>query len=306
VVDPRIDFSRVEPEAMVFKRMFINLGKLLACAVIYEVGVVIGGMLAELLSLQAPARPAGADMSQVALLMFTVTPLFAMALILLVQRIGGGFVSRAAILAFLMWIAYTVNTQLEASIVSTYASGVAFAVVSGAVGALFCGAAVAWLFAPEKEGGHLAAMIHSFFARRSPGSWAWRLPIGAVVFMPIYFVFGLMVLPFTGEYYRQSMFGLAMPTVQQLLPILLVRSVLFFLACLPLFIVWRDTSQSMLWRLGLSLFMLVGFNIMLIATWLPLYVRFPHTLEILADEFVYAGVLTLLLLPRGIEAVVGE
>jgi hypothetical protein len=104
--------------------------------------------------------------------------------------------------------------------------------------------------------------------------------------MPIYFVFGLMVLPFTGEYSQQNMFGLVAPTIQQFLPILFIRSVLFFLVCLPIFVVWRGSARSLFWQLGLPPFMLVGFNIMLIAAWLPLYVRFPHTLEILADEFV--------------------
>jgi hypothetical protein len=107
-----------------------------------------------------------------------------------------------------------------------------------------------------------------------------------------------MVLPLIGEYYRQNMFGLVAPTIQRLLPILFIRNVLFFLACLPIFVAWRGTARNLFWRLGLSLFMLVGFNIMLIATRLPIYVRFPHTLEILADEFVYAGALLLILLPR--------
>jgi hypothetical protein len=282
------------------------LGKLLLSAVIYEVGVVVGGMLARLLDLQAPANHAGVDMGQLALLMFMVTPLFALALIFIGQRIRGGLVWRTAILAFFMWIAYTVNTQLEASIVTSYASGIPFAILSGGVGALFCGAGVAWLFPPETSDESPAAKIKAFFAQRSPGAWAWRFPLAAVVFMPIYFVFGLMVLPFTGQYYQQSMFGLAMPTIQQLLPILFVRSLLFFVACLPILVLWRDTRRSPFWRLGLSLFMLVGFNIMLIATWLPIYVRFPHTLEILADEFVYAGALTLLLHSRRKEPVAVE
>lgn len=290
---------------MTLKRLSINLGRLLLCAAVYEVGVAVGGMLAKLLNLPVPAGPAGADMSQVALLMLLTTPLFALALIVLEKGMSGGSVSRAAILAFFMWITYTVNTQLEASIVSTYATGVPFAVLSGAVAALFCGAAVAWLFPSQDKGESPVAMIRFFFAQRSTASWAWRLPVAAVVFMPIYFVFGLMVLPFTGEYYRENMFGLVAPTIQLLLPTLFVRSVLFFLACLPVFIVWRDNRLGLFWRLGLSLFMLVGFNIMLISTWLPVYVRFPHTLEILGDEFVYAGALALLLLSRR-KAAIGQ
>ena len=34
---------------------------------------------------------------------------------------------------------------------------------------------------------------------------------------------------------------------------------------------------------------------MIVATWMPLSVRLPHTIEILADEFVYAALLVGLL-----------
>ncbi len=37
------------------------------------------------------------------------------------------------------------------------------------------------------------------------------------------------------------------------------------------------------------------------AEWMPVSVRPPHTVEILADEFVYAGVLVVLLM-RGVHA----
>jgi hypothetical protein len=136
---------------MTLGQLLVKLGKLLLCAVAYEVGLVIGGILAGLLKLQAPASPAGADMSRISFSMVLVSPLFALALAVIARRIGGSLLTRMGMLSFFMWISYTVNTQLEASIVSTYASGVAFSVVSGAVPALFCGAAVAFLFAPENE-----------------------------------------------------------------------------------------------------------------------------------------------------------
>lgn len=160
---------------------------------------------------------------------------------------------------------------------------------------MLCGAAVAFLFPSRNESKGLIATSQAFFRQRAAIAWAWRLPVAAVGFMPIYFVFGSMVLPFTGEHCRQSMFGLSMPTIDQILPILFVRSVLFFLACLPVLILWQKSDRSLFWRLGFALFMLVGFVYVLISTRLPLYVRFPNTLEILADEFVYAGVLVVLI-----------
>ena len=59
--------------------------------------------------------------------------------------------------------------------------------------------------------------------------------------MPIYYFFGLLVIPFTIEYYRQGLFGLQIPSLDQLLLILFVRSVLFFLACLPILVAWQNS-----------------------------------------------------------------
>jgi hypothetical protein len=285
---------------MTIKHLLINLGKLILCGLAFAVGTAIGGMLAPLLKLPAPTPPPGVDVRMVGVYLMLTTPLLALALAVVARGLGGNFITRTLILSFLMWIAYTVNTQLEAAIVSTYATGFWFAVADYLVASLLCGAAVAFLFPTENKGEGLLAASKAFFARRAAIAWAWRLPLAAVVFMPIYFVFGLMVLPFTGEYYRQSMFGLAMPTIDQLLPILSVRSVLFFLACLPILILWQKSDRSLFWRLGLALFLLVGFVYMLISTWLPLYVRFPHALEILADEFLYAGALVVLIVKGGV------
>lgn len=237
-------------------------------------------------------------MTAVGRYMLFASPLFALSLAVLAEHLNGGFVIRWLSLAFLMWFADTVSTQLEASLVSTFANGMLFSIVLGAVAALCGGAAVAYLF-PVREGRTDGrAELRAFFARRSPGAWVWRLLVASVVFMPIYFAFGLLVLPFTQSYYQEQMFGLVMPTIDRILPILTTRSILFLLVCLPILALWRGTRWSLFWRLGLSLFLLVGFNQLLIATWMPLAVRGPHTLEILADEFVYAGVLVWLLVPK--------
>ena len=280
---------------LTIKALLINLGKLILCGLTFAVGTVLGGMLASLLKLPAPKPPEGVDLTAIALYSMLSTPLLALALALIARGLGGSFLTRTLSLSLFTWVAYALNTQLEASIFSTYAAGFWFAVVDYLVPALLCGAAVAFLFPPEKRSLDFIASCKAFFAQRPPVAWVWRLAVAAVAFMPIYFVFGLMVVPFTGDYYRQNLFGLSMPTIDQILPILFVRSVLFMLACLPILILWQKSGLSLFWRLGFALYVLVGFIYMLISTWLPLYVRFPHALEIMADEFVYAGVLVLLL-----------
>lgn len=280
---------------MTIKQSLVNLGKLILCGLAFSVGTVIGGMMASFLKLTAPTPPQGADLTMIGFYSMLTTPLLALALALIARGLAGSFLTRTLILSLFTWVAYTLNTQLEASIFSTYATGFWFTVVDFLVPALLCGAAVAFFFPPEKQGEGLIATSKAFFARRSPIAWGWRLAIAAVSFMPIYFVFGMMVVPFTGEYYRQNMFGLTMPTLDQILAVLFVRSVLFLLACLPILIMWQKSTLSLFWRLGFALYVLVGFIYMLISTWLPPHVRFPHALEILADEFVYAGVLVALI-----------
>ncbi len=279
---------------MSFKQALINLAKLLLCGLAFSVGIIVGGMVASLLRLPTPATPAGMDTTVAMRDMLLESPILAFALALIARGLGGGFLARASSLSFLTWIAYTVNTQLEASIFTTLAGGFWFSIVTFGVPSLFCSAAVAFLFPPDPKGKSLVTAAREFFGRRTTGGWIWRLAVAAVAFMPIYWFFGMLVVPFTGEYYRQNMYGLAMPSLDQILTILFIRSVLFLVACLPIVVLWQESERSLFLSLGFALFVLVGFLLML-AEWMPLSVRLPHTIEILADEFVYAGVLVALL-----------
>lgn len=71
--------------------------------------------------------------------------------------------------------------------------------------------------------------------------------------------------------------------------------VLFLLACLPLLVMWQKSERALILSLGRALFLLVGLVPLLAGYWLPLIIRVTHSLEILADEFVYAWVLVKLL-----------
>ena len=280
---------------MHLKRLLIDPAKLLLCGIAFFVGIIVGGMIATRLRLAAPAMPAGVDASTAATYLAMEAPLLAFALAVIARGIGGSFLSRAATLSLLTWITYTVNTQLEAAIFTTMAGGIGFSLVSFLVPSIFCGATVALLFPPDEPGARWIDARKVFFSRRTAAEWAGRLAIAAVAFMPIYYFFGLLVVPFTGAYYQQNMYGLAMPGLDQIIVVLFVRSLLFLIACLPVIMTWQKSRGSLFLRLGFALFVLVGFLYMLAAYWMPVSVRLPHSLEILADEFVYAGVLVALL-----------
>lgn len=273
----------------------IALVKLLLAGVAFSIGVVVGGMVATLLQLQPPAIPQGMDMATAMRDFVLESPLLALALALLARNLRGRFITRAFVLSFLTWIAYTVNTQLEASIFTTMASGFWFSIVDFAVPSLLSGLTVAFLFPYRGEVESSAGAVREFFSRRTVLAWMWRLAVGAVAFMPIYWFFGTLVVPFTEAYYQQNQFGLTMPGVEQIFTVLFVRSLLFLLACLPVLILWQGSNRSLFFSLGFALFVLVGLLYMLASEWMPVAVRLPHSIEILADEFVYAGVLVWLL-----------
>jgi hypothetical protein len=277
------------------QNLFISLGKLLICSIAFFIGMILGAIVAQMLRLPIPAMPVGTDASTVILYALLTSPVIAFALAILARGLTGSFITRTLVLSFLTWIAYTVNTQLDAWLYMPDSVSLGYMLVDSLVSSMMCGAMVAWLFPSDKKSEGVIATVKKFSSSKSAGAWAWRLALATVAFMPIYYFFGLLVYPFTGEYYRQNMLGLRLVGLELIIPILFVRSLLFLLACLPTIALWQKSARSLFIRLGLALFILVGFVSLVSAYWMPLGVRVPHSLEIMADEFVYAGVLAALL-----------
>jgi hypothetical protein len=256
----------------------------------------MGGTLAVLLGLQQPPMPEGVNSSLAFLLLLLESPVMALALALVARGLGGRLLPRATTLSFFTWVVYTLNTTIESlAFTSTTVQGAFFTTVSFLLPSIFCATAVAWLFPPVEKESSPITMAREFFGGRAAGAWAWRIAVSAVVFVPIYLVFGSLVAPITAEYFHQSMYGLRQPGQDEILIVLLVRSALFLLACLPIVIMWQRSKRSLFLSLGFALFVLVGFLYMLGAYYMPLAIRVPHTLEILADSFTYAGLLVVLL-----------
>jgi hypothetical protein len=277
------------------KTIVAYLWKLPVCGLAFVLGTFVGSMLAGLLGMQMPSLPAGTDPQTLMLIQLLSSPLLVLALAFLSQRMEGGFLSRWLILSLLTWVAYSVNTVLEAAIFTTFGEGASFTVLIQLVGSLTCAAAVAVLFRPQDAGRGFTTSVREFFARRSTGDWAWRIALAAVIFMPIYLFFGRLVVPFTYEYYQQELAGLTAPGWGQILPVLFVRSVLFLVVSLPVLITWRKSRRSLILSLGFALFVLVGALGLIGGYWMPTSVRLYHSLEILADSLVYAWALVLLL-----------
>lgn len=154
----------------------------------------------------------------------------------------------------------------------------------------------------------VADIWRGFISRYSLVGWSWRLLVGLLVFPVAYYLFGWLVLPFVRDYYQTQFAGLKAPTLADLLPVLFTRSLLFLLCILPLIAAWDKSRLSLFAWLGFSLFLLVGGVGMISGYWLPVSMRFAHSLEIIANSFVHAGALTLLFTKKEAEqiAVIGE
>lgn len=277
-----------------FKNILPYLWKIPLCGLAFYAGTMIGGMVAAGIGLPAPDMPAGADPMILGQMMLLVSFILAGCLAILSRNLSGGFVSRWLILSFLVWIAYGVNNIIEGAIFTSLSAASLFTLVLYVFASLLCGAAVAWLFPPRQEGLNFLATTRNFFAGRPPGTWAWRILAAVLAFPLIYLAFGRLIAPLVIDFYEQGLFGLSLPGWDQLLPILLVRSVLFLLACLPIVIAWQSSNRRLFLTLGISLFLLVGGLSMLQAYWMPAQLRVIHSLEILADELVYSAVLVTL------------
>ena len=271
------------------------ISKIILAALAFYAGLIMGSMLAGLLGMPAPSLPAGVDAKTLGGYLLIVSPILAGTLALVSRGLAGGLLLRWLVLAFLSWIVYSLNTYLEAAIFTAYEAASAYTLLLQLVAVIFCTGLVAWLFPAAATEVTVRARFRAFVSQYDLRAWAWRIPVALIAFPAAYVVFGLLVRPFVIAFYEQQVAGLTLPGWGEIIPTLFLRSLLFMLACLPVLIVWQGSQQRLFITLGSALFILTGGLYMLQSYWFPLSIRVAHSLEILADSFVYTGALIVLL-----------
>ena len=280
------------------KRTLLIASKTILAALAFYAGFILGSILAGLLGMSAPSLPAGADAATLGRYLLIVSPILAGTLAFVSRNLAGGLLLRWLILAFLSWIAYGLNTYLEAAIFTAYEAASAYTLFLQLVAVVFCSGLVAWLFPAAVTEVSVRARFRAFVGQYDLRGWTWRILAALMAFPAAYVVFGLLVQPFVIAFYEQQMAGLTLPGWGEIIPILFLRSLLFLLACLPILIVWQGSQRRLFITLSSALFILVGGLYMLQSYWFPLSMRVAHSLEILADSFVYTGMVILLLRSR--------
>ena len=263
------------------------------CAFAYIAGTMAGGALVSALGMQLPSLPEQANEQITGLLLVIGSLALAIGIGPLARRIRAGYPVRCLILAALTYVCLGLNTPIEAAIF-TNMGGMRTMVVFSLLPCLFFGGVTALLFKPSGKAGPFGRQVSHFFSGRNAQKWAWRFVAAVCAFPVIYWTFGMMVAPWVIEYYKQEQFGLILPSTSVIILVQLLRSSLFFLAALPILIVWSGSRRQLTVLLGIAFFVLVGLFGMIQAYWLGPVLLVLHSLEILVDSVVYAGVLSIL------------
>lgn len=269
------------------------LWKLPLCGIAFFIGMAMGGALLPTLGLTTPAMPEGTDANTVALWFLGGSILLAFGLSFLARPLAGKGLRRWLILFALTWVVGAVGMVIESfffmetGAVSSVESTL-FTILNFLLPSMFLSGAVVLLFQPAER------FDQPKLARPSD-AWVWSIA-GALLAYPVtYFIFGLLVQPLVMDYYLEGMYELSAPTWGQLIPLQLARSALFLLVCLPVIFSWRGSRRSLWLSLGTSFFLLTAFMAVITAYWFPWQMRLFHGLELLADGFVYSGLLVLLM-----------
>jgi hypothetical protein len=278
------------------KKIVIFSGKIILSVAALYAGTILGSMLAGFAHLPMPEIPAGVSPASLQQFLLLSNVFMAVTLAWISSRMQGSFLSRWLSLAFLVWIAYGVNTTLEAAIFTSYSSVSLYTVVMDLCAALAGSAVIAAFFHPLNGNRSFLQQASLFFTRFSLGQWLWRIAAGLLAFPTVYYLFGSLIAPVVMPYYQQNIAGLALPALSVLLPVLFLRGILFLACCLPVVIAWDGSRLGLALTLGAVLFVLVGGLYLLQATWLPSTLRVVHSLEIMADSFCYAAILAFLYL----------
>lgn len=273
--------------------------KIIACAMAYPLGVVLSGMTFHAVGAVLPSSPIPhASQSQhPMLLMLGASLVLAAGMVLLAEGVHGSFTIRAIVLCIFVYVSTGVNNVIEATrFMIAYAKGGASTLLAFQVlpCVLFALALALWI-RRGRESSPFSARATNFFSQRSAASWVWRMLAVVAGFPVIYFFFGMCVSPIVVPYYRSSGLGLTIPSFAIMLSTATERSALFLAATLPVLILWQGTRRRLTIALGLGFTVLVGWFPLLQASFLPPTLRIAHSLEICADSFVYAILLTVLL-----------
>jgi hypothetical protein len=177
---------------------------------------------------------------------------------------------------------FTTRYSNPAVLAQSVASALISSVITATVAALLLGYGISGITASLKK--HLST--------RTSGSWILRIVVGSVAYYPIYFFFGLLIMPFVLPYYNNPSFGLRIPSFAVVIPVELFRGFVYTLMLLPLLATVVGGRTTKFIALAAMLYIPGGLIALLGNQTIPAAIIPFHGLEILADSIVYGFVLS--------------
>jgi hypothetical protein len=278
------------------KRVLMDLVKGAAAALVSFLGVVVGGLVTGLLHLPSPTLPANVSMTVLMPLMLISLMSIAIVLGECFQRLNWSYWPRVLWIGICHYLLYYALNLLD-GLLFTPLPNMSTGFFADLFPAFFTALVIAALWRPKVDILPAAKILTTFFSARRWPEWTWRFVVAWLVYPPIYYMIGRVVALFTIQYYTDPSLnlGLTLPDLNTLLLMQVLRGALFLIAVTPILFSWRG-SRSGLWLwVGSVIFIQIANQVIVQAYWLPLGLRIPHSLELLADSFVQAGVYALLL-----------
>ena len=143
----------------------------------------------------------------------------------------------------------------------------------------------------------VTASLKEYLSTRKSNSWILRIAVGSVAYYPVYFFFGMLVIPFVMPYYSNPSFGLRIPSFAVIIPLELFRGFVYTLVLLPLLATVVGGRTTKFIALAAMLYIPGGFIVLLGNPGIPAPIIPFHALEILADSIVYGFILSRILRP---------
>jgi len=265
------------------------LWRCLVVGVGYAGATAIAGLIARGLGLSFPSIATQIDPTTSLMLRGASGFLLGLIVSPLAVRLRVPAVERFAVLALLLLIVNQAVNLIEGFYFTTYfTTGFASTLVTALIGSSVVAWLLAVLFPPRVEDRRLLRSIQSYYRQRSVFAWAWRILLAGALYLPTYFVFGMLAYPFVQAYYQDPSLGagVRVPGVEVILPLEVVRGLLYVLAVLPLVALLRYPRWGLALLLGLTIAGLNAWEPLIANTLWPATMRLTHGLEITGDALV--------------------